>query len=163
LVTTNGNNAAAAIATLTVVALCPIVTVSPGALPGGIVGTPYNQTISASPPGTYTLSLLTGSLPAGLSLNSSTGAITGTPTTIGSSNFTIAGTNASGCAGTQAYTVNVAPAAIASPGEPIPTLSEWAMIVLAALMAFTGFAVMRRRGDSCVEVSRATSRPSGLS
>ncbi len=31
------------------------------------------------------------------------------------------------------------------PGGPIPTLSEWAMILLAGLMAIAGFAAMRRR------------------
>jgi hypothetical protein len=40
--------------------------------------------------------LLAGSLPAGLTLNASTGAITGTPTGSGTSNFTI---QASGHAG----------------------------------------------------------------
>jgi hypothetical protein len=65
----------------------PIVTTS--SLPGGVVGTAYSQTLQATggtPP--YTWSLDTGSLPAGLSLNPSTGAVTGTPTSNGTSNFT---------------------------------------------------------------------------
>lgn len=33
----------------------------------------------------------------------------------------------------------------AGPGAPIPTLSEWAMIVLSLLLAFVGFAALRRR------------------
>jgi hypothetical protein len=32
-----------------------------------------------------------------------------------------------------------------APGAPTPTLSEWAMVVLAALLAIAGFAAMRRR------------------
>jgi len=50
-------------------------------LPAGVVGTAYSATLAATG-GTspYTWSLTSGTLPAGLSLNASTGAITGTPT-----------------------------------------------------------------------------------
>ena len=43
-----------------------------------------------------TFSVLTGSLPPGLSLNASTAAITGTPTTTGSYPFTVRGSNSAG-------------------------------------------------------------------
>ncbi len=59
-----------------------ITTTSP--LASGSVGAAYSQTLTAtggSPP--YTWSIDSGSLPAGLSLNASTGAITGTPTAAG--------------------------------------------------------------------------------
>ncbi len=72
------------------------ITVSPGALmitspnPGaGVVGTGYNIMLYASggvP--SYTWSVSSGSLPAGLTL-SSTGVISGTPTTNGASSFTL--------------------------------------------------------------------------
>jgi hypothetical protein len=59
------------------------------ALPDATVGASYSQTLSASggvlP---YTWAITTGSLPAGLSLSSS-GAITGTPSSPGSSTFTV--------------------------------------------------------------------------
>jgi hypothetical protein len=51
---------------------------------------------------------------------------------------------------TAAVTISVPPAcaAVGGPGSPnaIPTLSEWAMILLAALLAMAGYAAMRRRG-----------------
>ena len=56
----------------------------------GTVGTAYNGQVPVSggtPP--YTFSVFSGSLPTGLTLNTSTGAITGTPTTAGSFAFTI--------------------------------------------------------------------------
>lgn len=67
--------------------------------PGGRLGLP--QTVSASG-GTapYTYSLASGSLPTGLSLNASTGTITGTPSGTGTSTFTISATDAAGCTGT---------------------------------------------------------------
>jgi hypothetical protein len=45
---------------------------------------------------------------------------------------------------TDANTITV-PSCVASVAGGIPTLSEWAMVMLAALLAIAGFAVMRRR------------------
>ena len=59
-------------------------------LPNGTQGIAYSATLSATggtPP--YTWSLVSGSLPAGLNLVSNSGAIQGTPTTVGVSNFTV--------------------------------------------------------------------------
>ena len=59
-------------------------------LAGGTVNLVYTATLTASG-GTlpYTWAITSGSLPAGLTLNTASGAITGTPTTTGSFNFTI--------------------------------------------------------------------------
>jgi hypothetical protein len=58
-------------------------------LAGDFVNTAYAATLSASG-GTmpYTWSIISGSLPNGLTVNTNTGAITGTPTTAGTFNFT---------------------------------------------------------------------------
>src|SRR5579864_751863 len=65
-----------------------ITTTSP--LPGGTVGVSYSQTLNASggtQPNSW--SITTGTLPTGLALNSSTGAISGKPSAAGTSNFTV--------------------------------------------------------------------------
>ena len=84
-------------------------TISPSTLPDGTQGAPYSQTITASG-GTapYIYSVLSGALPTGLSLNSATGAITGTPTVSGVSNFTIQVMDSIGNVGSSAYTVTIA-------------------------------------------------------
>ncbi len=59
-------------------------------LPNGTVSAVYSQALAASGGvAPYTWSVTTGSLPAGLSLAAATGVISGTPTAVGSSNFTI--------------------------------------------------------------------------
>jgi Big-like domain-containing protein/pentapeptide repeat protein len=60
-----------------------------GTLPGGTVGVPYSATLQASGGvAPYAWSIPLGALPAGLALNSATGAVTGTPTAVGTSTFT---------------------------------------------------------------------------
>lgn len=64
--------------------------ISPLSLPAGLAGNAYSQTLSAlggiAP---FSWSISSGALPAGLTLNATTGAITGTPTTSGSFTFTV--------------------------------------------------------------------------
>jgi sugar lactone lactonase YvrE len=74
----------------------PLLGISTASLPTGTTGTTYAQTLGATGGARpYHWSLSAGSLPAGLSLNSSTGAITGAPTTPQTSNFTVKVTDAS--------------------------------------------------------------------
>ena len=60
--------------------------ISTTSLPDGVLNAPYSATLqSAGGTGAVTWSLATGTLPAGLTLSPSTGAITGTPTAAGTS------------------------------------------------------------------------------
>src|SRR5208282_1811715 len=71
---------------------------------------PYSAALSATGgSGTYTFAVSAGSLPAWLALNASTGVLSGTPTTTGSSSFTITATdsNNSALTGSKAYTLTV--------------------------------------------------------
>gem|GEM_PF-702976 len=60
------------------------------------VGFSYSQSLSVSSIATITWSIDSGGLPGGLRLNSNTGEIYGTPTTAGTSNFTVKAENAFG-------------------------------------------------------------------
>ena len=93
----------------------PVVT-APGitttTLASGTVGTAYSQTLTATGGTTpYTWSITSGSLPAGLSLSTS-GAISGMPTTAGSSAFTVKVTDSTGATATQSLTITLNNAAI---------------------------------------------------
>jgi hypothetical protein len=68
-------------------------------LPVGTVSVAYSATLNATGvQASNGYSIVSGTLPAGLSLNTTTGAITGTPTTNGTSNLTFRATNANGTA-----------------------------------------------------------------
>jgi uncharacterized repeat protein (TIGR03803 family) len=59
-------------------------------LPNGTVGAAYSQSLNAvGGTAPYTWSIISGSLPPGLSLSPSTGGISGTPTQVGTDNFVV--------------------------------------------------------------------------
>ena len=77
-------------------------------LASGTVGTAYSTTISEyGGIGPFTFSITSGSLPAGLSLGSSTGVISGTPTTPGTYTFTLKVNDSAGHTGSKAFTIVV--------------------------------------------------------
>ena len=83
-------------------------------LPDGTTGTAYSTTLTASGGRTpYSWSVISGTLPAGLSLSSS-GTLSGTPATVGSSTFTlqVADSSSPQLTATQAYTVTIVSAAL---------------------------------------------------
>jgi len=71
----------------------PVWVTASGALTNASLNNAYSQSVSATGD-SISYSVTTGSLPTGLSLNASTGAITGTPTVLGTSNFSITATDA---------------------------------------------------------------------
>lgn len=87
-------------------ALPPAPTLDYGTPAAATQGQAYSLTPTLTGAG-VTCSVTSGTLPAGLSLNSSTGAITGTPTAAGDSTFTVTATNAGGSA-SQTITISVA-------------------------------------------------------
>jgi hypothetical protein len=101
-------NGCAGTLSYTVTPGCPTITVNPSSLADGFVNTPYSQTISATGGfGASTYAVSVGALPAWASLDANTGIISGTPTAIGTTNFTIRATDSVGCQGTRALSINV--------------------------------------------------------
>ena len=82
------------------------------------MGTAYSQTLAASGGTTpYSWSVSAGSLPTGLSLNAASGGIAGTPTSTGTSNFTVKVADAANASSTRPFAITI------GIGSPIPTLS----------------------------------------
>ena len=84
--------------------------ITTASLPAGTVNAAYSQTLAATGGTTpYSWSVSAGTLPAGLSL-SAAGVLGGTPTTAGTSNFTVQVTG--GGTATKAFSVTINPAAV---------------------------------------------------
>ncbi len=100
---------------------CPPITLAPASLPALLVGAPFNQVLTPSGgTGPWCWKLTGGPLPPGLSFDDGTGTISGTPTTGGTYAFTITATAADGCAGSQAYVLQVDCPAIALAPASLP-------------------------------------------
>jgi len=77
----------------------------------GEVGVAYSETISADGGiAPFTFSITTGSLPPGLTINASTGVVSGTPTTSGIYSFTVTITDSNSDTGAQLFSITIASA-----------------------------------------------------
>jgi hypothetical protein len=104
-----------------------------------VAGVPYAAAVSASGGALpYEYEVVDGALPAGLTLNPATGAITGIPSG-GSQSFTLAARDANGCRTSLCYRIFVAAAAAGN----IPTLRDWLLAALAALLALAAIGRLR--------------------
>ncbi len=91
----------------------PDIAVQPDTLPPGDQGTIYAQTFAAAGgTGPYTFNVNSGALPPGLSLDTVSGALSGTPTANGAFTFAIKASDAFGFAGIKTYTLAVGTAFI---------------------------------------------------
>ncbi|MGA9772499.1 MAG: C25 family cysteine peptidase [Blastocatellia bacterium] len=89
------------------VVTCPTITLNPANLPVGLIGAAYDQPITATGGATpYTFVVTSGTVPAGLTLNSN-GTWSGAPTTANNYNFTVQATDSNGCAASQTYSLAI--------------------------------------------------------
>ena len=97
----------------TLVIAAPTIVLPATPLAGGTLGTAYSAAITPASGGTapYSYAVTAGALPGGLTLNASTGAVSGTPSALGTFNFSITATDSSTGTGpytaTQAYAITV--------------------------------------------------------
>ena len=94
----------------------PSITITKTSLASGTAGASYTDMLTANTSG-VTWSVSSWTLPAGLTLNASTGTITGTPTTTGTYTFTVKATSGAASA-TKQYTITVS-----APQQQTPTQS----------------------------------------
>ena len=106
LMVTDANNKTTS-RTYSLVIVAPL-TITTTTLADGYLTTPYSRTLTASGgKSAYTWSVITGNLPAGLTLAASTGIISGTPTTTGVGSITVQVKDATSATTTTALTIIV--------------------------------------------------------
>ena len=121
--------------------------ITTGSLPAGTVGAPFSATVTATGIGPIAFTVWSGALPAGLTLDSSTGTISGTPTSPGSASFTIMAKSAAG-ADFQTLTVDTAAAALAVTGLEVLPWSVGGALALFAGALLLALRRKRRRSDA---------------
>jgi Glycosyl hydrolase family 48/Cellulose binding domain/Putative Ig domain len=111
----------------------------------GTVGTAASLQIKATDSATgQTLTYTAAGLPAGLSISSATGLISGTPTTAGSSSVTVTVTDGTGAKGTASFTWTVSSAStgntvtVTNPGSQTGTVGTAASLQIKATDSATG-------------------------
>ena len=102
----------------TVVEVSPTIT-SGAPTATAVVGSPYTSTVTASGTPTATFSITSGALPAGLTLDTTTGVISGTPTTPGTYTFTVSASNGVSPDTSAEYTITVGANTAVSPAVRI--------------------------------------------
>ena len=94
---------------------------SPSTLPVATYGTVFSQIITATPTvdaaGPISLAVTSGTLPAWLTFDASTGVLGGTPTAPGSLTFTITATASNGYTASQDYTLTIDQLAVTLTGS----------------------------------------------
>jgi hypothetical protein len=103
----------------------------------GTVSAPYTAKVAAmggTPP--YTWSIPTGALPAGVSLDASTGAISGTPSSTGTAYFTVEVKDASSTRETQTQQLSLA---VDNPAEACPSSGNNAVLSGQYAFSLSGF------------------------
>ncbi len=114
----------------------------------------FSSTLSVTGTAAITFALQSGSLPAGLSLNTSTGVISGTPTTVASYTFTIRASNSYGT-NDKSFTVAVL--------QSTPSIVETSLSAMSTTASFSQTLTLSTGGPTITWSVQSGSLPAGLS
>lgn len=161
----NATNSAgtSANATVDLTVTAPTLTFSPaaGALPAATTDSAWSQTLTATG-GTAPYSWSATGLPTGLTLNSSTGVISGTPTQTGSFSIQVTATDSNSASSTVNYTLNVTAGGTAPVANDVTATvdsgSNDNSITLAIAGAVTSLKIVRQASHGTALVSGTSIR-----
>ena len=149
---TNSSGTGSATLTLTIAVAAPAITSATSA--SGTVGSAFSYQITATnAPASYGAA----GLPAGLTVNSGTGLISGTPTAAGTSTVTLSATNSSGT-GSASLTLTIASGTGTTPA-PVVSLSPTSLTFGSQTVGTTGAAqtiTLNNTGNAALNITNIT-------
>jgi hypothetical protein len=105
---TDGTNSITIHVSILVYSITGNIVFTPATLPDGVINVAYSQDIDVpGATGAVTFSVVSGVLPSGLTLSSTTGVISGTPLALGVASFTVRVQDAANDTNTQAYQISI--------------------------------------------------------
>ena len=115
----------------------PGCSITPPTLPNGTVGVAYSQQLTvAGGTAPFAFSLFSGTLPPGITL-SAAGLLSGTPTSGGTSNFTVQAVDANSCVAQAPYALTIL--------QTVPAMPTTFMALLAMMLAAASWMMLQRR------------------
>jgi hypothetical protein len=132
---------------------------TPATLPKGIVGRTFSTTIPVSGSPTPVFSLVSGTLPTGLTL-SSDGTISGTPARAESTSFTVSASNGVGPASLATYSLSVAGALALTGADARPAVAAGLLLLVLGVLVLV-YSLLRGRGrkNNAVDPAHPEGRP----
>ncbi len=144
--------------------VCPALTMTPGgALSGGVFGQPYSTSLTQTGAlGAPNYAVTAGALPPGLTL-SANGTISGTSTDLGTFNFTVTVSDASGCNASQSYSITVVPTVPGVPTDVSASAGDAQIDVSWVDPANDGGSAITSHVASCTDGTNSFSAPGTVS
>jgi hypothetical protein len=140
---------------VTLVINCQTITVSPSTVPSGTAGTAYTSTTFSQTGGIGTTTFArTGTLPTGMTFNTGTKVLSGTPTQTGSFPITITATDSNGCTGSSTVTIVI--------NCPTITVSPATIPSGAVGTAYTSTTFTETGGVGTTTVTESGTLPTGM-
>jgi len=135
-------------------------TFTSGPPPSGTFGAPYLHVLTAQGAPAPDFALLEGSLPTGLSIDTASGSISGTPSSVGTFSGSFSASNGIGSAAVQAFSITIGPGLPDAPTNVVATRGNGEVsVAFTAPVNSGGVSLLGFRADCAGQMATSTASP----